>query len=108
MANFTSLLHWLGICFIIKLGDFYCFNTAGAVSMKMLNRFPDHPNILKILYSVYSIPNTILPMLGGLLIYKYGFRIMFLIFGFLVLIGHFFVVLGCSISSVPLMIFGYK
>lgn len=106
MADFTPLLHRFGIIFVIKLGDFYCFDIAGAVSMKLLKKFPDNHNLMKILYSVYTLPNTILPMLGGLLIYKYGYRIMFLIFGFLVLLGQFFLVLGCSFNSVPIMVIG--
>ena len=92
--------------YITKLGDFYCFDSPGAVAPQLLKRFPDNPNIMKILYSVYSLPNTILPILGGLAIYKYGYRTMFLIFGFLVFSGQFFLVLGCSFSSAPIMIFG--
>ena len=66
--------------YITKLGDFYCFDSPGSVAPQLLRRFPDNPNIMKILYSVYSLPNTILPILGGIAIYKYGYRTMFLIF----------------------------
>ena len=106
MDDFTAILHWFSNHYIKKVGDFYSFDTIGAISVKLLNRFPENPNLLKIMYSVYSLPNTILPLLGGLLIYRYGYRLMFLIFGFLVFMGQFFLALGCSFNSFPIMVLG--
>ncbi len=106
MADFIAIVHRFSNRFIIKLGDFYSFDTVGAISVKLLNRFPDNPNLMKIMYSVYTLPNTILPLLGGLLIYKFGYRFMFLIFGLLVFIGQFFIAIGCSFNSFPIMVFG--
>jgi MFS family permease len=107
MVDSFALLHRFGNQFIIKLGDFYSFDTVGAISVKLLKKFPENPNLLKVMYSVYTLPNTILPLLGGLLICKFGYRFMFLIFGLLVFLGQFFLAIGCSFNSFPIMVFGY-
>jgi MFS family permease len=62
--------------------------------------------VFHLMYSVYSLPNVILPIVGGVLIYKFGYRLMFLIFGFCVLLGQLLFSLGCSTHSVPLMLLG--
>lgn len=59
-----------------------------------------------LLYSVYSLPNIILPLIGGILIFKFGYRSMFLIFGFCVLLGQLIFSIGCSTNSIYLMILG--
>ncbi len=58
------------------------------------------------MYSVYSLPNVILPIVGGFLIFKFGYRIMFLVFGFAVLLGQLIFSIGCSLKSIPLMLGG--
>ncbi len=58
------------------------------------------------MYSVYSLPNVVLPIAGGVLIFKFGYRVMFLIFGFSVLLGQLIFSIGCSIKSIPLMLIG--
>ena len=107
MVNFVSLLHLFGIYYLKKLGDFYCFNTTGAVSLKLLKKLPQDSNLIKILYSDNKLPNIIFPILGGILIQKYGYRIMLLIFGFLVFLGQFLLAIGCSFGIVPIMVIGF-
>jgi MFS family permease len=66
----------------------------------------DFEYIFNLMYSVYSLPNIILPLLGGLMIFKYGYRIMFLAFGFSILIGQLIFALGCSTKSIVIMLIG--
>jgi MFS family permease len=47
-----------------------------------------------LLYSIYSLPNILLPLISGLLIDMYGDQIMTLIFSFLILAGWIFFSLG--------------
>lgn len=94
------------------MGDYYCFDTPGAMHNLLQKRFEpitgeeNFEYFYHLLYSVYSLPNIILPMIGGLLIFKYGYRSMFLIFGLCVLIGQLLFSLGCSSKSIYLMITG--
>ena len=66
----------------------------------------DFEYTFNLMYSVYSLPKVILPLLGGVLIFKYGYRIMFLVFGFAILIGQLIFAIGCSTKSVLLMLIG--
>ena len=94
------------------MGDYYCFDTPGAMHNHLQSRFApitgenNFEYFYQLLYSVYSLPNIILPMIGGILIFKFGYRSMFLIFGFCVLIGQFIFSIGCSSKSIYLMILG--
>ena len=40
------------------------------------------------------------------MIFQYGYRIMFLIFGGCVLVGQMIFAVGCSCKSIPVMLFG--
>ena len=93
------------------MGDYYCFDNPGAMHTLLHKRFANKQNdnfeyIFNLMYSVYSLPNIILPMIGGIMIFKYGYRLMFLIFGSCVLIGQMVFAMGCSTKSVPLMLVG--
>jgi len=66
----------------------------------------DFEYVFNLMYSVYSLPNILLPLIGGYLIFKYGYRIMFLVFGFCVLVGQLIFSIGCSCHSISLMLIG--
>lgn len=66
----------------------------------------DFEYIFNLMYSVYSLPNIILPLIGGLMIFKYGYRIMFLAFGLCILLGQLIFALGCSMKSIVIMLIG--
>ena len=59
-----------------------------------------------LLYSVYSLPNVFLPFLGGILITRYGNRIMYLIFGTIISIGQLFFAIGVEQKSIIIMLIG--
>jgi nitrate/nitrite transporter NarK len=40
------------------------------------------------------------------MIFKYGYRLMFIIFGFCVLLGQMVFAIGCSTQSIPTMLLG--
>ena len=56
------------------------------------NEFEFYFNLM---YAVYSLPNIILPFIGGILMTKYGSSFMYFIFGLLILIGQ--IVFSCGI-----------
>lgn len=56
------------------------------------NEFEYYFNLM---YAVYSLPNIILPFIGGILIIKLGSCLMYFIFGLLILIGQ--IVFSCGI-----------
>lgn len=66
----------------------------------------DFEYTFNLMYSVYSLPNIILPLIGGVFIFKYGYRLMFLVFGACILLGQLIFAIGCSTKSVMLMLIG--
>lgn len=62
--------------------------------------------IFHMMYSVYSMPNIALPLIGGVLICKFGHRTMFLLFGSCVLVGQFIFAFGCTTNSIYTMLIG--
>lgn len=58
------------------------------------------------LYSIYSVPNIILPFIGGLFIIKFGSRTMYLVFTILIAIGQFIVACGSQRNSMNVMLIG--
>jgi MFS family permease len=59
-----------------------------------------------LLYSVYSMPNIVLPFIGGYMVMKMGVRSTYILFAGLVMIGQFICAFGCQYSSIKTMLFG--
>jgi MFS family permease len=59
-----------------------------------------------LLYAVYSFPNIFLPLIGGILITKLGNRIMFLLYGSLIMAGEWIFAYGLQITSINTMLIG--
>src|SRR3990167_4637376 len=58
----------IGACFI-TFGSYYCYDIVGALSTTLINPFYGISNTQEaLLYSVYSLPNTVLPFFGGMLV----------------------------------------
>ena len=66
----------------------------------------DFEYVFNLMYSVYSLPNIILPFIGGFFIFKFGYRTMFIIFGLCVLVGQLIFAIGCTCKSIPIMLLG--
>ena len=58
------------------------------------------------LYSIYSIPNIILPIFGGYLVDMIGVRTGNFLFSFLVMIGQGIFAFGVTIESYPICLLG--
>mmetsp|Transcript_34569 Transcript_34569/g.54072 ORF Transcript_34569/g.54072 Transcript_34569/m.54072 type:complete len:475 (+) Transcript_34569:39-1463(+) len=79
----------LGACFL-TFGSYYCYDIVGALSTTLLNPFYGINNTQEsFLYAVYSLPNTVLPFFGGLLVDKVlGVKFGGILFGGLVFLGQ--------------------
>jgi len=58
------------------------------------------------IFSVYSIPNVILPFLGGLIIDSLGVRLAYAIFAFIIVLGQAITTLGLMQDSFNMMLVG--
>lgn len=124
LCKYRSKLKWLilflasvslvkqGILIIIlQFGDYYCYDSPSTVRSFLFSEINDYTNnkfeyYYHLLYSIYSVPNILIPLITGLLIFKYGYRPMFILFGFFVMCGQFLLSLGTSLKSPLMMIAG--
>lgn len=58
------------------------------------------------MYSIYSLPNTVLPLFGGILIDKIGVKISLIIFTTLLTLGQLIFAIGGSAESLWIMLLG--
>eukprot|EP01017_Pseudomicrothorax_dubius_P028723 TRINITY_DN3432_c0_g2_i1.p1 TRINITY_DN3432_c0_g2~~TRINITY_DN3432_c0_g2_i1.p1 ORF type:complete len:404 (-),score=46.92 TRINITY_DN3432_c0_g2_i1:52-1263(-) len=58
------------------------------------------------MYTVYSLPNIILPFFGGLLVDKFGFKLMTMVFSLFMTLGQGILYYGATVNSLNLMIAG--
>lgn len=100
-----------------KLGDYYCIDNVGVLHDHLKDHFKYTLQTSKdssdnfeyyfgLLYSLYSFPNIILPLIGGILISFLGNRTMYIVVGVFLCIGQFLFALGCSQQSIVLMLIG--
>lgn len=110
----TLKLRWLFLflCCASTLGDYYCFDNVGATHDHLKQQFKSQLSpkqfeyFFNLLYSLYSFPNIFLPFFGGILITIFGIRKMYLILGFLIILGQLIFSLGASLNNFIVMIIG--
>ncbi|KAM3569251.1 hypothetical protein VYU27_008651 [Nannochloropsis oceanica] len=66
----------------------------------------DFEPMYSLLYTVYSLPNIVLPFFGGIFVDKFGARICLIAFTLFLLAGQLFFALGGVYKSFPLMLLG--
>jgi len=85
-----SALRWVLLTFgnFFLFGSYYCYDIPSALSID-LKSGPDglSDKEYNALYSVYSFPNIILPLLGGIIADKIGVKISLMMFSTFVVIG---------------------
>ena len=89
--------------------NYYCYDNPAALYRPLQNAYRNEPQFevyYDLLYSVYSIPNIVLPLFGGLLVDKAGLYISLNLFSSLILVGQAVFATGCSLGSLPLMLVG--
>lgn len=94
------------------LGSFYCFDLPGALKSSIKQYYEkqykdeDLESKITLMYSMYSIPNIVIPLVCGYLIEKFGSRNMFLYFVILITMGQLFFVAGFLNSSINISLLG--
>lgn len=90
------------------IGNYYCYDNPAALINQMSTLMgEDHfEQKYSLLYSVYSIPNMVLPFFGGYFVDKFGTCVCMLIFCSLITIGQILFSLGASLKMWSLMFLG--
>lgn len=106
-----SLTRWviLILTCVMMIGNYYCYDIPAALNSQMDDYFgkqDDFQTMFSLLYTVYSVPNIILPFFGGFFTDKFGARICMIIFCVFITLGQFITALGLSMKSWPVMFIG--
>lgn len=107
-----SLWRWpiLVLACLMLIGSYYSSDIPAALKplIQSYTGCPDatYENYFALFYSLYSLPNIILPFFGGYFVDKFGVRMCMLIFAILVTVGQVIFSFGLSIKSFPWMLLG--
>jgi MFS family permease len=113
-----SGLRWviLVLTCAVMVGNYYCYDIPASLHKQLQDYLPRNTTnmpkysnfevLFSLLYTVYSVPNMILPFFGGFLVDRFGIRICFLRFVFLILLGQGIFTLGLVFKSWGIMLFG--
>ena len=99
----------LALTSLLMSCNYYCYDTPAALYKPLSNAFwrePAFEYYFNLLYSVYSIPNIVLPLVGGLLVDKVGLYFSLNLFSAFILAGQAVFAAGCSIGSLQVMLLG--
>eukprot|EP01084_Bolivina_argentea_P263956 446957_1 len=95
----------LPICCYVIFTNTYCNNLV-SLQQPLLQQYNLSNLQYNVLFSVYSMPNIILPILGGILIDKLNAEICLILFITLELIGQFLFSLGMTMFHYSLIVIG--
>jgi MFS family permease len=98
----------LFLCSTILVGNYYAFDIPAAINhpLEAYLKLSSFQYALQLFYSLYSIPNTILPFFGGAMIDRYGAAVMLPILSGFIVLGQFLFSLGIQYKQVWMMFFG--
>jgi hypothetical protein len=76
---------FFGCCFL--LGSYFCYDNPGPIESTLEKDLDINTSTFALLYSVYSYPNTVLPIFGGLFLDIIGLRLGILVFSGILTLG---------------------
>jgi len=91
---------------IYTFGLYYCIDNPAALQSSLQKQFDIGGSEYALLYSVYSTPNLIIPLFGGILIDKMGLRVSVLVFMSFVVCGQLVFAIGGATLNYSVMLLG--
>jgi len=108
-AKPESMTRWviLVLTCVMMIGNYYCYDIPAALHSQMDDYFgkpDDFETYFSLLYTVYSVPNVILPFFGGYFTDRFGARICLVVFCTFITLGQLVFAIGVSMKSWPIML----
>lgn len=106
-----SVLRW-GVLFmacLMMIANYYCYDIPAALHQQLKDYMGSPDNFessFSLLYTLYSVPNVILPFFGGYFVDYWGVVYTLYIFSIFLCVGQVTFALGVSTKSWPLMFLG--
>jgi len=97
---------------VMMIGNYYCYDNPSALQSQMKSLMGSKSGgvlfgtYFNLLYTVYSIPNMVLPFFGGFFVDKLGCSVCLVVFSAFILAGQIVFAFGSSIKSWPVMLLG--
>ena len=91
------------------IGNYYCYDNPAALKSQIDDQMgnpSDYETLYSLLYTVYSIPNVILPFFGGYFVDKFGVRTCIFVFAAFIFCGQVVFSIGLGAKSWALMYTG--
>lgn len=104
----TTKLRWIVLllaCFT-NFGNYFSFDNPQAVQSALNDEMNLSSLQFNMLYSIYSLPNIVLPLFGGLIIDRIGVRVALAFFPVILIIGQTIVTIGAAKGSYGVMLAG--
>ena len=95
---------FFGCCFL--LGSYFCYDNPGPIEETLEKDLDISTVQFNLLYSVYSYPNTVLPIFGGIFLDMIGMRLGIIVFTTVLTLGQAIFTLGGYRKSLGIMIAG--
>ena len=80
-------------CFFL-LGSYYCYDIPAVIETQLEEQFKIEPTTWSLLYSVYSMPNMVMPLVGGVILDTIGVRFGLMFFATVLCLGQAIVMIG--------------
>lgn len=96
----------LVLCCVFVVSNYFCYDNPAALETYIESNLNVTSQEYGFLYTIYAIPNTILPLVGGLLLDKIGQRTALILFTILLCTGQGIFMLGGYRESFTLMLIG--
>ena len=94
----------MACCFL--LGSYYSYDIPGVIENEMESYYDIGPAEWSLFYTVYSIPNMVLPFFGGLLLDIIGIRFGLILFTAINTFGQFVFYMGAQQNKFWLALLG--
>ncbi|KAF9280936.1 hypothetical protein BGZ68_006934 [Mortierella alpina] len=111
-AHTITTRHWIVLLLacLLLFGNYYCYDIPAALNVQLRDwletDYATHQYHLNLLYSVYSLPNIILPLFGGVLIDRLSASRMLILFSICICAGQWAFAVGVSLKSIWIMVLG--
>lgn len=82
----------MSCCFM--LGNYFCYDNPGPLETQLEDQLHIDSTQYSMLYTVYSMPNMVLPIFGGVFLDRIGIRSGLLLFTFILTLGQLVFMVG--------------
>jgi len=104
----ATKIRWLALALacLTCLGDYFCLGLPQALQYNMMKKMKLEVLDFNVIYSFYSVPNTILPFFGGIIIDYLGIKMAYILFALFVVIGQTVITVGVYNLDMTIILIG--